>query len=75
MMSEIEKVKRAIKEIEAKLKGKIKLSNFELLEICKQCGIGSLAGEIDSLSAHEALEVAVNNFIAENYYRKDFQTS
>ncbi len=75
MMIEIEKVNRAIKEIEVKLKGKIKLSNFELLEICKQNGVGSLAGETDSHSAHEALEVAVNNFIAKNYYRKDFQTS
>ncbi len=73
-MIEIEKVNRAIKEIEGKLKTKIKLSNFELLEIYKQCELRSLVSENDSHLAHEILEVAVNNFASENYCQKDFQT-
>ncbi len=67
MMFEIEKVERAVKEIEENLFAKIKLSNFKMIEICKRHEIGSIGGEVDSHLAHEALEVAVNNFVSKNY--------
>lgn len=74
-MIEKEKIESAIKEIEVNLNAKKKLSNIDLLEICNRGKAGGIANSNDSHLAHEAMEVAVNNFISENYCRSNFLES
>lgn len=68
-MLEKEKLEKAIEEITEIFDRSRKLSNFDLLEICKKEGIESIASENDNHLAHELVEVALNNYISKKYCR------
>ena len=64
------RIETAIKKIADNLSKRKKLSNFDLLDICKENGIGGIAGKNDTHFAHEIMEVAVNIFISQECFRK-----
>ena len=63
--SVIEKIATAISE------GK-NITNFDLLEICRQKGIGESVSKGKIHLTHELLEVAVNHYISKLYCQKTF---
>ncbi len=73
-MFEKEQIVNAVGKIVYKLSQKEKISNRELLAICRKQGIESIAGDNDSHLAHEILEVAVNKHISKEYDRKSVIT-
>lgn len=69
-MIEKEILLKAIEEVEKILTKENKLTNFVLLEICREQGIEIIGSKDAGHIAHEILEVAVNNYISKSFERK-----
>lgn len=69
-MLEKEKIVNAALNIVERLNEHEKISNFELLEICRKQGIESIAGGSDYHLTHEILEVAINKHISKENFQQ-----
>ena len=70
-MLERDKIQKAIKAVGEFLTAGKKLTNFSLLEICKKQGLEIIGTDAQAHIAHEIMEVAVNNYILNNFQRKN----
>ncbi|MGI8545689.1 MAG: hypothetical protein ACR2MD_19710 [Aridibacter sp.] len=64
------RLQKAIEKVESILTANKNLTNFRLLEICDRQGIEIFGSENEGHIAHEIMEVAVNNYVSNEFEGK-----